>query len=284
MYAFNTTTTDTVTNDAKGMKEQEARISVLRQKAKDKLGQKERFIGPTLPPQLESRQEHINLFSDLEGGRRKDIVENEEHKLLKKKEQEEYEKKIGYLTYLGQSELGESGYQPVYKMPSLLKQAKTLPQSKSEKQKKDERLFDPMRFITNSLGISMKDKPKKIDSSMVKIESKVKKDKKEKKKKRKDKKRKRSSSSESEESKHKRKRKKRERSDSSDDEEEYEKRRKIAILREERLRREAVERERQEKALRTIKGIPDKLEKGIEPQIKRKYNSQFNPEIARQNQ
>ncbi|KAM3721256.1 Leukocyte receptor cluster member [Dirofilaria immitis] len=46
---------------------------------------------------------HVNLFADLETEYRKNLgIRNQEYELEKKKEQEEYEKKIGILQYLGQ--------------------------------------------------------------------------------------------------------------------------------------------------------------------------------------
>lgn len=53
--------------------------------------------------QFTSSSSHINLFADLEAEYQKNLgVGNRDYELEKKKEREEYEKKVGILHYLGQ--------------------------------------------------------------------------------------------------------------------------------------------------------------------------------------
>lgn len=53
--------------------------------------------------QFTSSSSHVNFFADLEAEDRKNLgVGNRDYELEKKKEQEEYEKKVGILQYLGQ--------------------------------------------------------------------------------------------------------------------------------------------------------------------------------------
>ncbi|XP_076046637.1 uncharacterized protein LOC143028434 [Oratosquilla oratoria] len=70
--------------------------------------------------------------------------------------------------------------------------------------------------------------------------------------------------------------------DSDDEREQEEKRKQLEILRAERLKREAEERKRTEKLLKGEN--PDSKEKEPKPAFKQQYNSQFNPQLARQNQ
>lgn len=88
------------------------------------------------------------------------------------------------------------------------------------------------------------------------------------------------------------KKRKRNSSDSSSESEEDEtmqvlKRQKLEILRQERLKREQVERARAEQLLAKERGVPISKpptpKEPERPQVKQKYNSQFNPELARQN-
>lgn len=53
--------------------------------------------------QCSNSSSHINLFANLEAEERKNFgTGNRDYELEKKKEQEEYEKKVGILQFLGQ--------------------------------------------------------------------------------------------------------------------------------------------------------------------------------------
>jgi len=99
--------------------EREARVRLLRERARGRLDGPgaeavEAVVGP-LPPEKELAEVtsdmvtsdvteasgHINFFQDAEKGEDK-VTTNAEHEAEKKKEQEEYEKKVGYLVKLGQ--------------------------------------------------------------------------------------------------------------------------------------------------------------------------------------
>lgn len=85
-------------------------MSLLRGMASNRMSEEQKLL---LKPQslsssssdlvkVESRSSsHINFFEDLEAGDTTPAV-NKEREAEQKKEQEEYEKKIGLLTYLGQ--------------------------------------------------------------------------------------------------------------------------------------------------------------------------------------
>ncbi|CAL1534494.1 unnamed protein product, partial [Lymnaea stagnalis] len=95
--------------------EQEARTKFLRVKAQSKwvtntsdanaVVQSSVTKSATIPG-LGDKQEHINFFKDIEDGVSL-AGKNKEHEKEKKQEQEQLEKKIGLLTYLGQSTLDE---------------------------------------------------------------------------------------------------------------------------------------------------------------------------------
>lgn len=206
---------------------------------------------------------HVDLFSDFKNFQKKG---NDEHAKEQKDEKEKYEKQIGYLTYLGQdtneSLKLKSWYEVAPKRNDLDEY-----QSKSsivEKDLKTKFLNDPLTIMHAFLP------PEKCFVTEKKIEKspktpeKIKKSKKHKKE-------------------HKRKHSKSKKK-KYEEERLEEKKAKLDKLRKERLRREAFEKERQDKLF--VKDVPLKIsppEAQIEPQYSQKYNSQFNPHIAKQN-
>lgn len=233
---------------------------------------------------------HVNFFANLEEGKQVEGVANKEHELEKKKEQEEYEKQIGLLTYLGQGSKESTGESAWYEQPSLLKTLKN--QSQIEINHKAERakdMFDPLRVIRHYIGKPesiKKDPPKKITyqsdlrfpSAPAKPESMPSsREKKHKKKKRKSKKEHKKSkkhkkdqtskrrSSDSVESPKKKKKSSKDVSDSEDSTEESsdssdsadseaEKKKRLEVLRAKRLQREKAERSKANKLLAKING------------------------------
>ena len=247
---------------------------------------------------------HVNFFANLEDGQQVEGVANKEHELEKKKEQEDYEKQIGLLTYLGQGSRESTGESAWYEKPSLIKTLQQQPPEEiNHKSEKAKSMFDPLRVIRHYIGKPEISQPTKKSisnqkSGQLAIEASPSKSKK--KHKRKEKKKRKSSkrsrhSSDSEDS--SRRPKKRSRKDSSSSSStssssEDEKKKRLQILRAKRLEREKAERARTNKLLATVHGLPppreekesdeDKVVK-VQPKVQ-KYHSQYNPEVAKQNQ
>ena len=264
------------------------------------------------------RLEHVNFFSELEAGDVSMPNQNKDREAEQKREQEEWEKKVGILTYLGQDTNELTGEKSWWQKLPEKRQNKNVEEDTSDKkdakQDKFKDLVDPLNNIRKYLGtegvqgVIKKSDKKAIDQDDIKNESRDKKRKKKKKdsKKKSKKSRHYSSDSDSKKSKksrhHKTKKRKRHRSPSSDssssssaseDEkgshdkelEKIKKQQKLEKLRLERLEREKKARAR---ANNVLYGIPIKDEKAstskdLEKESNRKYNSQFNPSLAKQN-
>ena len=281
--------------------EREARVRLLRERARGRLEGVDNeavdaVVGPLPPEQALSEvtsdmvtsdvteaSGHINFFQDAEKGEDK-VTTNAEHEAEKKKEQEEYEKKVGYLVKLGQDteELDggtawwkkAAGTRLLEPTPSQLKATAT--GSLAAVRAKQTEFLDPLNSVRKYLGCEgvrltmkshqkmMEEKERKaVDFDDVKDIRKV-----EKKHKKKERKRSRSRSrgrkrkrSRSRESSHRKKKSKKEKkskkkkrrrsssssgSDSSSDSDSAEKKA-IAKRNLEKLRRERLERERAER-------------------------------------
>ncbi|XP_050351611.1 leukocyte receptor cluster member 1 homolog [Nymphalis io] len=239
----------------------EARLNVLKNKSKQKL--LEFDIQPQTVEQVPATQEHINLFADLEHAIQ---TTNKEHDKEIKEKNEEYEKKIGYLTYLGQDTneaLGKKNWYNVIPESTRFSRSSDIKDTyeklmlkdkdgKIKEKLKDEKdgeiawsakqQLDPMNSFKSFCHNS-----KNKDIFKKKLDNKKK----------------------NQKSKHKNK----------DD-----LKKKLQKLREARLKREQQEKYRTEMFLSKLNGTAPEKEKDEKiPKIKPKYNSQFNPEIARQN-
>lgn len=280
--------------------EAEARMSLLRGMASNRMSDEQKLLSPQKVQPVEKSEAsvpsvigHVNFFEELEAGDTTPAI-NKEREAEQKKEQEEYEKKIGLLTYLGQDTNELTGEKSWWeKIPESRKRKaiegddEEQPEETISKQDRFKDLSDPLNTIRQYLGtegvsdIIKKKKDETIgkssSSSNNKKHKKHKKKSSKKKSKKKKKKRSRSSSSESSET-----------APAQEDNaklEQLRKLQKLTKLREERLRREEQERAR---ANHVLYGVPLKEEKKPTDEkelleSKRKYNSQFNPQIAKQN-
>lgn len=188
-------------------------------------------------------EKHINFFSELEEDKvdyKKSNVHNEKEK---KDEKEQYEKKIGYLTYLGQDTLELKGETSWYnKDRDSESQVK-----ESEKDKRKKSFQDPIHSMNKY--IKLLDKANKSNDNNLalnkkkKLESKIAYSKKKKDSNQKD---------------------------------------TLEQLRTKRLLREQKEKLKTEMLLAKLQGNSKPVE-SQKSDIRQKYNSQFFPEFARQN-
>ncbi|KYN00985.1 Leukocyte receptor cluster member 1 [Cyphomyrmex costatus] len=230
--------------------ETEARVDLLRHRARSKYDGRSTTEGST-----SEKLEHVNFFAELEDGKIDYTRPNAEHEKEKKEEKEKYEKQIGYLTYLGQDTNEATGKKNWYeKLPKRL----TDTEKDIEIEVKKKTLNDPMVDIKKYLKIMHSKSAEdhlKIQAGSIKRKH---------------------NDSDSSHSDHEKHKKKEDRSQSSTN---------VEKLRAERLLREQSEKLRTEALLAKVRGEPMSIvaPEIPKPAIKQKYNSQFFPEIARQN-
>lgn len=264
--------------------EQEARLSLLRKNAGHHIDESIEKPSPS------EKLEHINFFKDLEEGIDSYSGVNKEHEQEKKEEKEKYEKQIGYLTYLGQNTVEATGQVSWYnKIPERSSSSNCGPSL--ETSVKSKQLIDPLNDVRRALNMTkdeLKLETKRSDSVSLQSHSRN------------------SSAFGNEDSnrykqkslkkkkKHRKKRKKRRKASDTDDsssnrddsESEYsetdDRQNSVNLdeLRAERLKREEKEKLRAAQVLAKLRGetVPEP-----KPVIQQKYNSQFNPHIAKQN-
>ncbi|XP_017481545.1 PREDICTED: leukocyte receptor cluster member 1 [Rhagoletis zephyria] len=275
--------------------ESEARINFLRKKSglpERRNSNIQESLGLSTKDDISADPQHVNLFADYRSHIKTTNKALEEEK---KEEREKYEKQIGYLTYLGQDtneSLKLRSWYEVAPQREKVGEVNTL-----EKDLKNKESQDPLTLI-NALLPSDQLKTERPTISKFSLEKnepstypllsgkKIKKNyqKEEKRKFRKEKKHKKRKHRHKKDEAKKDKRYLSTESESDSEERQRLKREKIEKLRKERLQREATERARQE-ALLTPKNSTQELNTKEAPatRIVQKYNSQFNPEIAKQN-
>lgn len=256
-------------------------------------------------PVTESKMEHVNFFADEEAGLVSGNAVNKEHEEEQKQEKEKYEKQIGYLTYLGQDTNEATGKVSWYnKCPERDEPGLTPNEETGLKHKmKSDPLHSFRKYCsstfskapashTTSRASSSESKKlipnnkKRERSNSPKRSQESKKHRHDKKKKEKERKHKSSHSSKSKSVKNYDDSTSDSQTEDDNSDHEDEKKSKLEKLRAERLRREKEEKKKAEKLLAKINGVAyiDEDEKP-QPKIvmKQRYNSQFNPYIAKQN-
>lgn len=252
--------------------ETEARINLLREKARSKYDGRTEVLKSEADVSS-SKWDHVNFFAELEQGKLDYNKPNTEHEKEKKEEKEKYEKQIGYLSYLGQDTNEATGKKSWYEeLPERLRDK----EKDVEVQAKKKILNDPIQDIKkylNIMGSGSIEKSSKIKAESIK--------------------RKEDNLDESDSDykrflkKHKHKKSKKHKRDRHKSKERKNiERPNIEKLRAERLLREQSEKLRTEALLAKLRGDPVPTvapETPSKSTIKQKYNSQFFPEIARQN-
>ena len=300
------------------LQEQEARTALLRQRARggtqeSHLPKKEDPDGSPPKPTADifTEEGNINFFKDLEKGAGHSAT-NKEHQEEERNEKEKYEKQIGLLKYLGQDtvelnkgkewyqdssqsvtkllankegeeEVGLKNKQRIDPINDIIKYSKKAPSSENKSNFSPVVVSEPLVIKKPSekevrkLRKMLEKKQKKDEKRKLRRLKKEKKKEKRKQERKECKSKKKSRDSSDEDGREKKKRNFQSSSDSSDDEDRKSSNEMLRKMRAERLAREAAEKKR------TLELLCGPREKKADTQIPQKYNSQFNPQLARQN-
>uniref|UniRef100_A0A224YGQ6 Leukocyte receptor cluster member 1 n=1 Tax=Rhipicephalus zambeziensis TaxID=60191 RepID=A0A224YGQ6_9ACAR len=230
--------------------ESEARINFLRGKLKGD-SQEQLDLGKAATAEVVTDLTsggHFNFFKDVEKAERNLHSKNEDREKEKKAEQEDYEKKIGLLTYLGQSSSEASGSKPWF---AESHEDRLQLHAESENETKDVKIkdrMDPLHLVKRyvSLKYGLKENGQKIKKlNQIAQQTEL----------------------------HSRKVKRLDKP--------------LEQLRAERLAREKAERARAEEVLRRARGevpVQDKSHDVVMDDRRRGYNSQYNPHLAKRPQ
>lgn len=249
--------------------DREARLSVLKNKSKQKLieaGVLAAHSADSVPSQTQPDSKHVNLFADYDSAIKNT---NKEHDKEIKETKEDYEKKIGYLTYLGQDTNESTKKKNWYEVApessrftrsDEIKETYTKLVLKDEDGKPKSNISD---IKNGEIGWKSKQREDPIHSFKKYCHGKTIKTKK----------------NTYQEKCHKDKLNDKSKKDVKKD--------KLQKLREARLKREKEEKYKTELFLTKLSGTTNdatlSTKKPETSRVKPKYNSQFNPELARQN-
>ncbi|XP_058792952.1 leukocyte receptor cluster member 1 homolog [Phymastichus coffea] len=275
--------------------ESEARLNFLRNESR----KKNRDIQETYAPREQNlgsnaststNSKHINFFEELEQGSIDYTKSNKDYEKEKKEEQEKYEKQIGLLTYLGQGCKEDVSKRWYNELPKRIDDTESNIEFKPNKKSVEDPMQDIKRYLkmmstqksSNKPVVKCENKKSSFNSNIKDNYSKSNKQKRE-------------STLENESSedeyrskkkhkKHKKHKKLKNHKKSKDKEPSQSK----SYLDIEKLRAERLEREKQERLktqalLAELRNKGDLEANGSKSQFKQKYNSQFFPELARQN-